>query len=65
MLAHRNGRLMDLPAEAEEKVKKLVSRMAGVSIEGSVVIVSPQYVTEAAALVCECVGRFSQQLADK
>jgi hypothetical protein len=65
ILAHRNGRLMDLPPEGYEKVKKLVARMPGVSIEGSVVVVSPAYVTEAAALVFECVGRFSQQLADK
>lgn len=65
VLTHRNGRLMDLPAEAEKKVKKLVERMASVSINGNFIVVSPQYVTESATLVFECVGRFSQQLADK
>ena len=65
VLAHRNGRLMDLPQESEEKVKKLVACMAGVSIDGTVVVVSPPYITEAAALVFDCVGRFSQQLANK
>ena len=65
LLAHRNGRLMDLPPEGYDKVKKLVARMPGVSIDGSVVVVSPGFVTEAAALVFECVGRFSQQLGDK
>ena len=56
---------MDLPQESEEKVKKLVACMAGVSIDGTVVVVSPPYITEAAALVFDCVGRFSQQLANK
>jgi len=65
VLAHRNGRLMDLPPESEDKVKKLVAGMVGVSIDGTVVVVSPPYITEAAALVFECVGRFSQQLANK
>lgn len=64
-LAHRNGRLMDLPPESEKKIKDLVSRMTGVAIEGSTVVVSPGYVAEAAELVFSCVGRFNQQLADK
>ena len=65
VLAHRNGRSTDLPPESEEKVKKLVAGMAGVSIDGTVVVVSPPYIKEAAALVFDCVGRFSQQLANK
>lgn len=65
VLAHRNGRLMDLPPESEEKIKKLVARMAGVTTNESVVVVSPEYVREAAVLVVECVDRFSQQLANK
>ena len=65
VLAHRNGRLMDLPPEREEKIKKLVARMSGVSVDGSVVVVTPQYISAAANLVFACVGRFSQQLADK
>ena len=65
VLAHRNGRLMDLPPEGEEKIKKLVARMSGVSVDGSVVVVTPQYISAAANLVFACVGRFSQQLADK
>ena len=65
VLAHRNGRLMDLPPESEEKMRKLVAGMAGVSIDGTVVVVSPPFIKEAAALVFDCVGRFSQQLANK
>lgn len=64
-LAHRNGRLMDLPPESEKRIKDLVSRMSGIVIEGSTIAVSPEYVTEAAKLVFDCVGRFNQQLADK
>jgi hypothetical protein len=65
VLAHRNGHLMDLSPEGEEKIKKLVARMPGVSIDGSVVVVSPAYISAAATLVYTCVGRFGQQLADK
>jgi len=65
VLAHRNGRLMDLPPEAEEKVKRLVARIDGVTIDGTRVVVAPEYIAAAAALVFECVGRLSQQLADK
>jgi hypothetical protein len=64
-LAHRNGRLMDLPAESEKKVKDLVSRIKGVSIESSTVVVTPEYIDSVAELVFGCVGRFNQQLANK
>lgn len=63
-IAHRNGRLMDLPPEKEMKIKALVAKIPGVMIEGETVAVSPAYISEAAALVFELVGRFSQQLAD-
>jgi len=64
-LAHRNGRLMDLSPVSEKKIKDLVGRMNGVAVEGSTVVVSPEYVTEAAGLVINSVGRFNKQLADK
>jgi hypothetical protein len=64
-LAHRNGRLMDLPPESEKKVKDLASRIKGVSVMGSTVVVTPAYIAETAELVFGCVGKLSQQLADK
>lgn len=64
-IAHRNGRLMDLSPEKEMKIKTLVSEISGVEIDGSIVVVSPDYITDSAALVFELVGRFSQQLAKK
>lgn len=64
-LAHRNGRLMDLPPEAEKKVKNVVSRMKGVNVEGSTVVVTPEYIASASDLVLTCIGKFNQQLADK
>ena len=63
-IAHRNGRLMDLPPEKERKIKALVAKIPGVVIEDSAIVLSPAYISEAAALVFELVGRFSQQLAD-
>lgn len=65
ILAHRNGRLMDLPPESEKKAKDLVSRIKGVTVEGSTVVVTSEYIDSAAQLVFGCVGKFSQQLADK
>jgi hypothetical protein len=65
VLAHRNGRLMDLPPELEKRVEQLVARIAGVSIEGSNVVVTPEYVGQAATLVFETVDRFNQLLANK
>jgi hypothetical protein len=63
-IAHRNGRLMDLPPEKEKEIKNLVAKIVGVEVDSSSVVVSPTYISEAAALVFELVGRFSQQLAD-
>lgn len=64
LIAHRNGRLMDLPQEKEREYKTLVAKISGVEIEDNTVVVSPAYISEAAALVFELVGRLSQQLAD-
>ena len=64
-LAHRNGRLMDLPPDAEKKIKELVSKIQGVAVEGRTVVVTPEYIELAKQLVFDTVGRFSQQLADK
>lgn len=64
-LAHRNGRLMDLPPESEKKVKDLVKRIKGVTVEGSTVVVTPEYIASASDLVLTCIGKFNQQLADK
>lgn len=65
VLAHRNGRLMDLPPEAERKVRELVNRVSGVAIEGTQVVVTAEYILGAKKLVFETVGRFNQQLANK
>ena len=64
-LAHRNGRLMDLPPDAERKIKDLVAKIQGVSVEGRTVVVTPEYIERSKQLVFDTVGRFSQQLADK
>lgn len=64
-IAHRNGRLMDLPPEKEREIRALVAKIPGVVIESSTVAVSPAYISEAAALVFALVGRLSQQLGDK
>ena len=64
-IAHRNGRLMDLSPEKEKEVTALVAKVSGVEIEGSTVVVSPAYITEAAALVIELVGRLTLELADR
>jgi len=64
-LAHRNGRLMDLPPDAERKIKDLVVKIQGVSVEGRTVVVTPEYIERSKQLVFDTVGRFSQQLADK
>ncbi|MBK7898264.1 MAG: hypothetical protein IPJ99_02580 [Betaproteobacteria bacterium] len=64
-IAHRNGRLMDLPAGKEKEIKTLVAKIPGVEIEDSTIVVSPDYISEAAKLVFALVGRFSQQLADR
>lgn len=52
-IAHRNGRLMDLPPEKEKEIRALVSKISNVAI------------SEAAALVFALVGRLSQQLGDR
>ena len=64
-LAHRNGRLMDLPEQSEKKIRTLVSRLQGVSLESSTVVVSAEYVSEAAALVFKTAGELSQLLTDR
>lgn len=64
-VAHRNGRLMDLPPDKEREIKALVAKVPGVTVEDSNLVVSAVYIAEAAALVFELVGRFNQKLADR
>jgi hypothetical protein len=64
-IAHRNGRLMDLPLEREREIKALVAKLPGVLIEDSTLVVSAAYIHEAATLVFELVGRLNQKLADR
>lgn len=64
-IAHRNGRLMDLPLDKEREVKALVAKVSGVSIENSTLVVSAEYIDAAAKLVFDLVGRLNQKLADK
>ncbi len=64
-VAHRNGRLMDLPAEREREIKALVAKMAGVSIEDDTLVVSAAYIDGAAKLVFGLVGKLNQKLADR
>jgi hypothetical protein len=62
-IAHRNGRLIDLPHKKEKEIRNLVAKIANVGIDGSSVVVSATYISDAAALVFELVGRLNQQLA--
>ena len=64
-IAHRNGRLMDLPADKERDIKALVTKVYGVSVEDSSLIVSAAYIDSAATLVFDLVGRLNQKLADR
>ncbi len=64
-IAHRNGRLMDLPPEKEAKIRDLVAKTPGVVIESSTVAVSSAYISEASTLVFTLVGQLSQQLGNK
>ncbi|TAK81986.1 MAG: hypothetical protein EPO20_23200 [Betaproteobacteria bacterium] len=64
-VAHRNGRLMDLPPEKEREIKALIAKVPGVGVEDSTLVVSAAYIKEAAALVFEVVGRLNQKIADR
>jgi len=64
-VAHRNGRLMDLPPDKEREVKALVARVPGISVENSSLVVSAAYIDGAAKLVFDLVGRLNQKLADR
>ena len=63
-VAHRNGRLMDLPPEKEREIKALIAKVPGVGVEDSALVVSDAYVREA-ALVFQLVGRHNQKIADR
>lgn len=64
-VAHRNGRLMDLPQEKEREIKALIAKVPGVGVEDSTLVVSDAYIREAAALVFQLVGRLNQKIADR
>jgi len=56
---------MDLTHEVEKKIKDLISKIKGVTVQSSTVVVSPEYISEATALVFETVGRVSQHMANR
>lgn len=64
-IAHRNGRLEDLTAEKEREIKLLVSKVQGVTIESSTLLVSAVYVSQASALVFDVLGKLNQMIGEK
>jgi len=64
LIAHRNGRLSDLTEEKVRRARELVGRLSGVSIGGSTVSVSEDYVADASSLVFDVVGGLNDALAE-
>jgi len=65
VVAHRNGRVTDLPAEVEAKFKTLVGKLDGVKIVDDRIAISSIYISNVAELISSLVSRLSQQLADR
>ncbi len=64
-LAHRNGRLMDLPAEEEKKKTNQFSKINGVKVVSSNIVVQASFVSESAKLVFNTVNELKKVLAIK
>ncbi|MFZ5556332.1 MAG: hypothetical protein ACOZDY_06350 [Pseudomonadota bacterium] len=64
-IAHRNGRLMDLPPDKEKEIRDLVAKINGVTIECRAVVVSGAYISEACALVFKLVSSLSKLIAER
>lgn len=62
-IAHRNGRLMDLPSDRD--IRTLVAKIDGVAIEHGAVVISGAYISEACALVFTLVGSLSKLIAER
>lgn len=58
-VAHRNGRLMDLNPDKRKEIETLVKATKGVKIVNSTVMLSSDYISEAAALVFGLVEKLN------
>lgn len=65
LVAHRNGRITDMTAEKRQEVVKLVSAVSGVEIDNGLLIVSSEYIQEAAALVFDTVAKLNNLVAER
>jgi hypothetical protein len=64
-VAHRNGRLADLPHDKDKEIRALVAKIDGVEIQDSTILISSDYISESADLVFALVERLNQQLLDR
>jgi len=65
LIAHRNGRITDMTAEKRQEVERLVSAVSGVEIDNGLLIVSSEYIQEAAALVFDTVAKLNNLVAER
>ena len=65
IIAHRNGRLMDLHPDKQRELEKLVESVDGVEIQHSSIIVSGRYIAASKSLVFEMLEDLINMIADR
>jgi hypothetical protein len=65
IIAHRNGRLMDLHPNKRRESEKLVKSVDGVEIQHSSIIVSGEYITASKDLVFKMLESLISMIADR
>ncbi len=65
IIAHRNGRLMDLHPDKRRELEKVVAAIDGVEIQHSNIIVSGGYITESKCLVLEVLESLINMVAER
>ncbi len=65
LIAHRNGRITDMTAEKRQEAEKLVSAVSGVEIGSGFLMISAEYIHEAAKLVFDTVAKLNNLVGER
>lgn len=65
VIAHRNGQFLDEPQARKDEIEKIANETSGLSTQGSTLVISAGYVSSAAELVFNLLGKLNQMVGER
>jgi hypothetical protein len=65
IIADRNGQFLDEPQARKDEIQKVANETSGLSIQGGTLVVSAEYVSSAAELVFNLLGKLNQMVGER